>query len=579
MKVQLKLLTAALALSASLLSGAPVKADDSQPAQASAAAALAAYPLNDNLKVEIIGVLNDKSSSSVRLGAAIRIINTSANTVRIPDHELRLKMDDGTVYTLPASAGNVHGVQGLSQVDLTYLKQIDRQKDSKVTELSLVDVNYDVYPKQETTLLSVPVGSQVWNGSHAVLSDPGSLKNWGDTFAIPTLESPLTYKPVSISKSYTNQGATYLVKLLVENPSEQTETVPLFEIDGRTKTDVYPGSRVETGAVSLDPGEKTYIHYTINTDLDANLDSLNVLALEPFAAADASGQSKSATFGIGKLNISLAGSSADQANAGQYEYGTPISFEPYNKFVNPDLQVSLVELHATNSEENGYRTALAKFKLENKSDKPIPVPALQTELTNGAGSSYAGIRQTSTLASVQPGTSAIVSYAFTLPSSETGSSFSLKVQGTVQSDPAAPAYRSTIAALPVSLQSDDDRTQIHLYPYTLNIKSWILTPIMQSLSSYTYKLHLDMDFTRDPQVVLDNNFSTLKIELVNGLGVSLGAAYFPFVGPNRLVSGDQSLVFPGITSDQAQSNLSVKVSEAINTPNGEMSRVIAVLQP
>ncbi|KIL40057.1 hypothetical protein SD70_16140 [Gordoniibacillus kamchatkensis] len=172
-----------------------------------------------------------------------------------------------------------------------------------------------------------------------------------------------------------------------------------------------------------------------------------------------------------------------------------------------------------------------------------------------------------------------MSYAFTMPTSETGSSFTLKVQGTVQSDPAAPAYRSTIAALPVNVQSDDDRNEIHLYPYTLNIKSWILTPVIQNWSSYTYNLHLDMDFTRDPQVVLDNNFSTLKIELVDALGSSLGAKYFPFVGANRLVSGDQTLTFTGVTSDQAKSNLTVKVSESIMTPNGEANRVIAVLKP
>jgi hypothetical protein len=155
----------------------------------------------------------------------------------------------------------------------------------------------------------------------------------------------------------------------------------------------------------------------------------------------------------------------------------------------------------------------------------------------------------------------------------------LKLQGIVQSNSTAPAYRSTIAALLVPVQPDDDHTAVHLYPYTLNIKSWTLSPVMQSISAYNYKLHLDMDFTRDPQVVLDNNFSTLKFELIDALGSSLGAKYFPFVGANRLVSGDQWLVFPGVTSDQANSNLTVKISESINTPNGEMNRVIAVLKP
>jgi hypothetical protein len=584
MKVQLKQLAAALVLSSSLLVSAPAFADEAQPSQAAqvaVSAPLASFKLNDNLQVQVLGVLNDKNSSGVKLGAAVRIINSSSDTVRIPDHELRLKTADGTVYTLPASAGNVHGVQGLSEVDLTYMKQIDRQKEVQITDLSLVDVNYDVYPKQETTLVSVPVGSQVWNGSHGALTDKALLLKWGQSFSVPTLESPLTYTPVSISKSFTNQGATYLVKLLVVNPSEQTETVPMFEIDGKTESNVYAGGRVETEAVTLDPGEKKYIHFAINTDMDTQLDSLNVLTLENFAvpAADGSGAiGKAAAFGIGQLNIAL-GDATGATAAAEYQYDSPIAFDPYNDFVNPDLQVSLVELHATETDDNGYKTAIAKLKLVNNSAKPIPMPALQTELANDSGNSYSGSRQAATVQSLQPGTSSIVSYAFVLPTSDTSSNFSFKLQGTVQASAAAPAYRSTIATLPVSLQGDEDHSNIHLYPFTLNIKSWILTPVMMNVSTYAYKLHLDMDLTRDPQVVLDSNFSNLKFELVDGLGRSLGSQSFPFTGAKRLVSGDQSLIFTGITSDQGQNNLSVRVSESIMTPNGEASRVIAVLQP
>jgi hypothetical protein len=577
MKVQLKQLTATLALTTSLLVSVPAMADDAQPVPAAASTALASYTLNDNLKVEILGVHSVQNSSGVELGAAVRVINTSNDTVRIPDHELRIKAEDGVVYTLPASSSNAHGVPGQSDVELTYLKQINRQKQLNVTDLSLLDVNYDVYPKQERTLLSVPVGNMTWQGVHTVFTDPSMLKKWGEAFTIPTLKSPLTYTPVSVTKSFNNNGTSYLINLLVENPGDQNETVPSFILEGKTKSNAYDGSAVESGVV-LQPSEKKYIHYVINADLDTVLDSVNVVTGEPFTQSDSASQTKVSAVTIGRLNFTLP-SSVSSTAAESYSFGTAVAFDPFNDFVNPNLQISLVELHATTSEDNGYKTTFAKFNLENKSDKPIPVPTLQTELVNGSGITYSGVRQASTLQSVQPGTSTIVSYAFVLPTTEASDSFTLKLQGTVQSNSTAPAYRSTIAALPVAVQPDDDHTAVHLYPYTLNIKSWTLSPIMQSISTYSYKLHLDMDFTRDPQVVLDNNFSTLKFELIDALGSSLGAKYFPFVGANRLVSGYQGLVFTGVTSDQANSNLTVKISESINTPSGEMNRVIAILKP
>lgn len=64
----------------------------------------------------------------------IRVNNTSGQTVRIPDHELRVKTAEGTVYTLRASSSNVRGVQPDAEVELTYMKVVNRQ-----TEVSLTD--------------------------------------------------------------------------------------------------------------------------------------------------------------------------------------------------------------------------------------------------------------------------------------------------------------------------------------------------------------------------------------------------------------------------------------------------------
>jgi hypothetical protein len=584
MKKPFKQIFAAVVLSSSLLvANLPAFADGVQSAVVTSAA-VHTYALSDNLQVEVEGVLNEKNSSGVRLGAVIRIINTSDSTVRIPDHELRIRTANGIVYTLKPSSTNVHGVQPQSKVELTYVKQIDRQTEVSLSDLSLVDVDYQVYPKRETNLVTIPVSALAWNGNLSELKDPSLLKNWTDSFTIPSLESPLTYTPDSITKTYTSSGTSFLVKLLVENPSDQTETVPAIELDGKSKTDIYEGKPAETGTVSLDGGEKKYIHFAIPADLDTTLDSINVLTNSTFVQSNAAGLATLTNFDIGKLNISLPSTGVSEPTQSTYTFGTPIVFEQWNDFMNPNLDVSLVELHVTDNTEDGSKTGLAKFKLVNKGEKPIPVPAFQTELSGKGGYAYSGTRQTVSTQEIAPGTGTVVSYGFALPATEQSEQFKLDVQGVIQDNAqaqtlaAAPVYKSTIASYNVSIQSDNDHNNISLYPLTLNIKSWTVSQLMTASLSYTYRLNLDMDVVRDPGVVLDDSFSKLKFELVDGLGRTLGFSSFPFTGTNRLVSGTQLLSFSNLTQDQIQNNVSIKVYEAVTTPTGEVDRFITELK-
>jgi hypothetical protein len=113
------------------------------------------------------------------------------------------------------------------------------------------------------------------------------------------------------------------------------------------------------------------------------------------------------------------------------------------------------------------------------------------------------------------------------------------------------------------------------------MKNWTLSQLTMTGAtgfSYKYKLILDMDVTRENEVVLDNNFSMLKFELVDALGKSLGSSSFPFTGTNRLVSGSQELTFSNLTQNQIQNNVSIKVYEAVTTPTGEVDRFITELK-
>ena len=148
---------------------------------------------------------------------------------------------------------------------------------------------------------------------------------------------------------------------------------------------------------------------------------------------------------------------------------------------------------------------LAKFKLINKSDKPIPVPAFGAELAGKAGNTYAGSRQTVNTQDIAPGTGIIVSYGFTLPSTDQSEQYQLNVQELLSNS----AFKSTIASYNVNIQNDNDHNSISFYPFKLNLKSWTLSQLTMMGTtgfSYTYKLNLDMDIERDTEVVLDKTF-------------------------------------------------------------------------
>lgn len=62
------------------------------------------YSLSDHVEVEIKSILNEHESDTTKLGAVIRIKNTTDKITRVPDFELRVRMEDGIEYTLQPSA-------------------------------------------------------------------------------------------------------------------------------------------------------------------------------------------------------------------------------------------------------------------------------------------------------------------------------------------------------------------------------------------------------------------------------------------------------------------------------------------
>ncbi|MDR6878495.1 S-layer homology domain-containing protein [Bacillus sp. 3255] len=542
-----------------------------------------AYAITSDTQAQIKGILQEKTLDGWRIGAVIKLNNGTSNTIRIPDYELRVKAADGTVYTLQPSANNAKSILPQSDATMNYMADVSLKSDLNLTDLLWINVDTKVYPKKETLLADAPVQSMIWRGKDAVISDPALLGDWGAVFSAPGETSGLKYSATTLSKQFAGQSPTYVVQVKVENTGSYTETVPDFTLGGKSDGQLFVGKRVEQEAISLNAGEQKNIHFAVTTDPTATLNAFYVLSAQSFLKQ---GQTAPVQFNTGRIGFRLPANASSGTGAGNtassYAFGTPMAFDSSNDFINPNLAVSLEELHVTNNEETGNKVGLAKFKLFNNGDKPIPVPVFAAELAGKDGYTYSGNRQTVSAQDIAPGTGIVVSYGYTLPSTDTNEQYALNIQGVLPGQGQQAGYKSTIASYQVNVQSNTmDHSNISLYPFNLNIKSWTLSQLSNMGAtgfSYTYKLNLDLDLTRDEAVTLDNSFSKLKLELVDALGKSIGSTFFPFIGANRLMSGTQKLTFGNLTDDQIRSNVYVKVYETISTPTGDVDRLITELK-
>ncbi|TBL78210.1 hypothetical protein [Paenibacillus thalictri] len=529
------------------------------------------YKLNEQLDVEVKSTLNEHVLNGTRIGVVVRVSNKAAQTVRVPDtYELRVKTAEGVEYTLQPSSANSKSIQPKTTQELSYMSVIDRSDNVTLSEINWTDVDVYAYPKAETLMLAIPVGERQWRGGDTLITDKSMLKKWGNTFNILPYISPLEYKPVSINKEITSQGLSYVVQLLVSNPTGGRETVPDFNVDGKTSTKIFSGKRGEPGSIVLEAKEQKYIHYVINTDLDSVLSSLNVLTTETFAQGTGGGP---INYSVGRVNIALPGSADLNGSAAlPYTLGTPMKFDQISDVIHPEMAVSMIEFRMNDNEGEGSKNITAKFKLTNQSDRPMAVPAFQTDLQSADGFLYSGNRQNVTTQNILPNSSLVVGYSFTLPASETGKGLSIKIQDAATVSP----YKSTIAAYSVALQDGLDDKQFSLYPFDVKIDYYTITPYYNRLGNsmtYSYKLRLDMNMKRDPLVQIDSGFSKLQFDAFDTLGRLVGTTQASFLGTGKLTTGENNIYLNG-TTEQMEMQLTIKMYEVFTTPAGDSKRLL-----
>ncbi|SFK67947.1 hypothetical protein SAMN03159341_10157 [Paenibacillus sp. 1_12] len=541
------------------------------------------YPsvLTGSLQVKINGLLSEHTLTGTRIGTTIKMYNVSNDTVRVPDYEIRVVTGNGARYVLRGSSDNAISVPPMSNIELSYMAQVELADNLKPTSIVWVDVNKDVYPKVETTMLDLPVSNLVWYGDQSVISDPTLIKKWGEAFTIPSLDSALTYTPINLTTDFKDQTPVQVIKLLVQNPGKQTEVIPGFIIAGKSSTQNYKGARADQSVSSLDPGEKKYLYWTIPTDLDTQLNSFTLSTPEAFKIPNRSDASANLTYYIGRLSFGVPAADqqlSDSTNASSYLLNTQIPIDPINNVVNPNINVSVADFQIYENKGMGYSTGIVKMRFSNKGDKPLPIPQFAAELM-GNGPIYAGNRINASTNLVVPGTDYLVNYSFVLPVSGTMDQYNLRL---IDNKTAAP-YKINFAQAILTVNKPlQDTTKLMLYPYEVTIHDWALSNIALSNPTtlsykYSYKLRINMDLQTPAPLMVDSNYNKLLLELETKDGRRIATNTQILNGEGRLTSGEQLIYFTDSTSDQLEYPIVLKIYEVIETPNGPVRRLAATL--
>jgi hypothetical protein len=117
-----------------------------------------------------------------------------------------------------------------------------------------------------------------------------------------------------------------------------------------------------------------------------------------------------------------------------------------------------------------------------------------------------------------------------------------------------------------------------LYPFDLKINDVTVNTLTTAALTYTYKFRLDLDITQKENVVVDNNFSKIRFEIVDSAGRVVGSKDAALTGTNKLISGKQTLDASNIASDQFSYPFTVNVYEIIETQNSTAKRLLKTIK-
>ncbi|SDD72929.1 hypothetical protein SAMN02799630_03324 [Paenibacillus sp. UNCCL117] len=527
------------------------------------------YGLTEHIRAAIKNLSVTQTEYGSQISATIRLYNGGDTPNRVPEHEFRVKTLQGTTYVLSPSAVNKNVLQPKEIIELVYLTVVDSKEIGAIDQLSFTKVNLFTYPKTETNLLSIPAGA-VWYGKEKTAFNQLDRLAWGESFRIPGINSSLIYTPTEAKIQNANNSKAVVFKVLVENNGEGREIIPSFRVDAATDGSTFEGSRVETDKNILDAGGETYLHYIIPIKTNEPISELLVMSTDTFVGASGS---ENQTVSTGKLALAWQQNMQTIENTPNYSTGQPISFDPLTKVIDQQTEVSLMEFHVHDNQSEGYKTAIAKFKMTNTSKLPVSTPEFGSELLNDRGVAYIGSRQVLTDTIMNPGLSYVVNYSYTLPQDEEASRFTMKLLDETSATP----YTTSVAAFQAQIQEEEADGTLSLYPFTLKVND-VQVSFLYNSGTYHYKFNLDLDIKQSENVVIDPNFSRIRFEVVDNSGRILGSQDAVLTGNKKLISGKQVLETSDLTTEQFNYPFTILMYEVFETKNGISKRLLKTIK-
>jgi hypothetical protein len=543
-----------------------------------------------NLRTLDSTLAND-ASLAFQLGQSVRVTengkwymytqvaakNLGSASVKVPAGLLvRLVDANGLKYTSTVASGSDTSILP-NQADTLTLKTLI-SKGMPTTGLSL---EYYYLNQSE----DVSLGTLSMNASLATVALGAK-----QVYAGQQDGEQVTVKASTSTYSVQADGVHVQTVVSLSNDGEVVAPIPSLQASyqfGDSGTSVSStDNTTRSGFIAPKETETYYFNATLPTGVDPNAAQLVLWQKTSTSTASNSGSTTgtgnstpAATTTTGQMPVAvilLKGASEAKngfTTAVNYELGSKLVFN--NDLVNPNLDVSLVELHAHENDDLGYKTAIAKYKITNNGTSTLALPELQNELIDNKGNAYTGSRQTTTATQITPGSSYVVSYSYLLPNQEISADDSFALN--VYDDKSVSEGNVSVGTFKVALQQEETEVgaedTIAIYPFSLKINDSSIT-WTYSGGTYSYVLRLGMDITHEDQVIIDSNFSKIQFELVDSLGRIVGTQEAALTGTGKLTSGTQKVTISGLKTEQVDSGMVVNMYEVINTPNGTAKRLL-----
>lgn len=526
---------------------------------ADAAASETPYTLTSALKAGVKTVLNERVPGGTRIGAVVRLYNNASRAVAVPGYELRAVTTTGVVYTLKPSTDNPRVVQPKEKVELSYMLTVGRTDAFTLKRLAWVNVDEYVYPKKETTVLDMPVIGLEWYGLSTVYTDADRSKAWGRSFAIPTESGELVYTPVRFVERHTPQGTTAVLVLQAYNTGNRQSWVPEFTVTGKTGQGYYPAERAESGAVAIQPGTARYLHFVMRLNGPESWKSFTISTPESFT--DASGTIR---YEAGRIQIKAPAGQTTQQVQSEYTLFDPIRVSStFRPNLAKEVDIALAEVRRFEQAGDGFLTAVAKFRLVNRSSVSVAVPNFGVEWTTSEGVSYSGERLDPQQTRLMPGVGMMIAYGFTLPlSAEADDSVQLTLL-----DGSPDTFQLPVGAVRLPLEASAGDAA-DMYPFKVNLRS-------VSFDS-SGALAVDIDVSRVTNVVFDERSVRIRLEIADGDGQVLLSRTYGLAGADRLTTGRKTFELGNRESDEeaGAERFTVRLYEVLAAPSGDIERLI-----